>query len=50
MTEEGSIDKFPCISISKLDDSQYELAQPFLIERIIEFIEFEFRTELNGKQ
>ena len=38
-TEEGLIDKFLCISISELDDNQYELLQLFLIERIVEFIE-----------
>ena len=36
LTEEGSIDKFLVIIISKLYDNQYELTQPFLIERIIE--------------
>ena len=50
MTEEGSIDKLLDISISKLDDNQYELAQPFLIERIVKFIENERPTELNGKK
>ena len=50
LTEEGSIDKFLVISISKLDDNRYELAQPFLIERIIEFIESEFPTKLNVKK
>ena len=44
------IDKFLCISISKLDDNRYELVQPFLIKRIIEFIESKFPNELNGKQ
>ena len=29
-TEEGSIDKFFAMSISKLDDNLYELVQPFL--------------------
>ena len=38
-TEEGLIDKFLCISISELDDNQYELLQLFLIERIVDFIE-----------
>ena len=50
MTDEGSIDKFLGISISELDDNQYELAQPFLIEWFIEFIESECPTELNGKK
>ena len=35
LTEEGSIDKFLSISISKLDENWYELAQQLLIERII---------------
>ena len=39
LTEEGLIDKFLGISISYLDGNRYELAQTFLIERIIEFIE-----------
>ena len=39
LPEEGSIDKFLSISISKLDDNRYELVQPLLIERIVEFIE-----------
>ena len=41
LTEEGSVDKFLGISISKLDGNSYELEQPLLIERIIEFIESE---------
>ena len=50
MTEEGCIDKFLGIRISKLDDNRYELSQLFLIELIIEFIENELPAELNGKQ
>ena len=38
LTEEDLIDKFLGMSISNLDDNQYELAQPFLIERITELI------------
>ena len=38
LTGEGLIDKFLGISISKLDDNWYELAQPFLIDMIVEFI------------
>ena len=41
LTEEGLIDKFLGISISKIYDNRYGLAQPFLIERIIELIESE---------
>ena len=50
MTEEGSIDKFLGISIYKLDDNLYELAHPFLIDQIIEFVESECPTKLNGKK
>ena len=49
-TEEGSIDKFLGISIFKLNDNQYYLGEPLLIERIIEFIAGECSTELNSKQ
>ena len=49
LTEEGSIDKFLSIHISKIDDKWYELAQSFLIKRIIEFIESECPTEFNVK-
>ena len=50
LTDEGSIDKFLVISISKLDENWYELAQTFLIGRIVELIESECPTELNGKK
>ena len=50
MTEEVSNDKILSIRISKLGDNRYELAQPFLIERIIEFIESGCLTKLNEKQ
>ena len=50
LTEEGSIDKFLGIRRSKIYDNQYELAQPLLVERIIEFIESEHPAKLNGKK
>ncbi len=34
-TEEDTIDTFLVINISQLDDDQYELLQPFLIQWII---------------
>ena len=50
LTEESSIDKFIGNGISKLDCNRYELAELFLIEWIVELIESECPTELNGKQ
>ena len=50
MTEEGSIDKFLGIIMSKFYDKQYELVQSFLIEWIIELFESECPTKLNVKQ
>ena len=50
LTEEDSINKLLGNSISKLDGNRHDLAQSFLIERIIEFIESERPTKLNGKQ
>ena len=50
LTGEESIDKFLGISISKLGDNRYELAQPFLIEQIVEFIASECPTEYNRYQ
>ena len=49
LSEEGSIHKFLSICISKLDDNKYELEQPLLIGRIVEFIEGERPTELNDQ-
>jgi hypothetical protein len=34
LTDEGDIDKFLGIEIKQLDDKRFEMAQPFLIERI----------------
>ena len=50
LTEEGLIDKFLGIIISKLDENWSELAQIFSIERIIKLIEIECPNKLNGKQ
>ena len=50
LTEEGSIDKFLGISISKPDENQYDLVHLLLIELIFEFIGIECPTELNGKK
>ncbi|MCP4094802.1 MAG: hypothetical protein GY748_01030 [Planctomycetaceae bacterium] len=44
LTDEGTLDKFLGINISKLDDGRYEFTQPFLIDRIIKFINTEYPT------
>jgi hypothetical protein len=38
LKDEGSIDKYLEASISQLDDSTFDLTQPFLIERITAFL------------
>ena len=43
-TDEGSIDKYLGVEIKQIDDKSFELTQPFLIERIINFLGLE-----NGK-
>ena len=50
LTDEGTLDKFLGINISKLDDGRYEFTQPFLIDRIIKFINTEYPTELTGRE
>ncbi len=49
LTEEGTLDKFLGINITKLDDNRFELSQPFLIERIIQFVKSECESEVNTK-
>ncbi len=49
LTEEGTLDKFLGINIIKLGDDRFELSQPFLIERIIKFVESECKTNVNIK-
>ncbi len=38
LQDEGSIDKYLGVSITKLNDASFELMQPFLIERISIFL------------
>ncbi len=47
LTKEGTLDKFLGINITKLNNVRSELAQPFLIKRIIKFIESECETDVN---
>jgi hypothetical protein len=41
LTQEGTLDKFLGIDIKGLGTESYELSQPFLIERLINFVEDE---------
>jgi len=38
LTDEGDVNKFLGIEITKLDSSPFELAQPFLINRLLQFL------------
>ena len=38
LTEEGNINKFLGIEITQLDDKRFKISQPFLIDRIIYFL------------
>ena len=38
LTDEGDIDKFLGIEIRHVDDNKFELCQPFLIDRIANFL------------
>ena len=52
LTDEGDIDKFLGIEITQLDDRRFKLAQPFLIDRIIAFLEIDandFEMDTNTK-
>ncbi len=42
LTEEGTLD-------TKLDNDRFELAQPFLIERIVKFVKSECESKVNSK-
>ncbi len=37
LTDKGSIDKYLGISIEDIDENCFEMSQPFLIQRIIQF-------------
>ena len=38
LTDEGNVNKFLGIEITKLDSSSFELAQPFLIDCLLQFL------------
>ena len=38
LTDEGDVNKFLGIEITKYEDSLFELSQPFLIDRIVDFL------------
>ena len=51
LTDEGDVNKFLGIEITKLDDHSFELSQPFLIDRILSFLGLcnnEFETDANS--
>ena len=45
LTVKDTIDKFLGVNIEKIDDKKYEFSQPFLIERLINFLKKDFDTE-----
>ena len=51
LTDEGDVNKFLGVEITKLDDHSFELSQPFLIDRIVTFLGLcknEFETDANS--
>ena len=38
LTDDGDIDKFLDIQINHLDENRFKISQPFLIDRIISFL------------
>ncbi len=38
LTDEGGVNKFLGVEITHLDDNSFELSQPFLIDRILNFL------------
>jgi hypothetical protein len=52
LTDEGSIDKFLGIEITRLGKQEFEISQPFLIDRILVLLQLEHNgheTESNDK-
>ena len=52
LTNEGDIDKFLGIEINHLDENIFKISQPFLIDRIISFLNIdtnEFGLGTNSK-
>jgi hypothetical protein len=51
LTDEGDVNKFLGIEITKLDGSTFKLSQPFLIDCILSFLGLcnnEFKTDANS--
>ena len=38
LTDGGSIDKYLGVKIEDIDENSFEMSQPFLVQRIIEFL------------
>ncbi len=52
LTDEGSIDKFLVIKIKHLGPKEFEISQPFLIDRIVSFLGIkpqEYKVHCNDK-
>ena len=52
LTDEGSIDKFLGIEITQRENGEFEMAQPFLINRILSLLDLEdngYDTSTNGR-
>ena len=50
LTVEDTMDKFIGVNIEKIDNNKYELSQPLLIERLINFLNKYFDTEPKEKR
>ena len=51
LTDEGGVNKFLGVEITRLDDNSFKLSQPFLIDRILNFLGLcnnEFETDANS--
>jgi hypothetical protein len=51
LTDEGGVNKFLGVKITRLDKNSFELSQPFLIDRILNFLGLcnnEFETDANS--
>ena len=51
LTDEGDVNKFLGIEITRFDSSSFELSQPFLIDRLLQFLGLcnnSFETDANS--
>ncbi len=51
LTDEGGVNDFLSVKITRLDDYSFKLSQPFLIDRILNFLclcNNEFKTDANS--